>query len=95
MNAHQRKKLAAAKHYRMPLGCDVLVRIPGTPIYRKAKVWKHDSQRPNVCIVEYPDGAHDWVTLYRVQPTQVNKVRPWWRVTREKHAAKSNPSNKW
>lgn len=79
MNARQRRLFAAWKHSRLPLGSAVIVRG-----VKRGKVWKHDSQRPNTCIVHYHDdnGAYvgyEWVPLAQVQPVKRVKVKPWYR----------------
>jgi hypothetical protein len=77
MNAHQRRKFACWKHMTMPLGSEVIV------YGRPATVFKHDSRRPNRCIVKFTDTDHphdtQWVTIARVKPVKRLKVRPWWR----------------
>ncbi len=98
MNAHQRKKLACEKHRRMPLGSDVLVRkvfpSSGEEVFLKAKISKHDSARPNMCIVVFEDESSSWVSLYNVKPTLRLNVRPWWRVLKDKtRAAKATLKN--
>lgn len=98
MNAHQRKKLAAAHHYRMPLGSAVKVRNNSETYI--GVVHKHD--RGQRCIVEFeqhnpltlathPDAAKPfaWITYYNVRPVAVNRVRPWWRKMREQHGLRS------
>lgn len=98
MNAHQRKKFATWKHYTMPLGCEVIVRLYRTHCvngkmvdsFHPAIMRKHD--RRNACIVEFTDGTtghcgdkkSSWVTLVCVRPVKRNRVRPWWRVQNDK-----------
>lgn len=93
MNSHQRRKRAAALHYRMPLGCAVKVRDGARLI--DATMGKHD--RGNRCIVHFaehndlslaanPHAAQPfaWVTYASVKPAAVHRARPWWRVLRER-----------
>lgn len=94
MNSHQRRKRACAQHYRMPLGCAVRVHMrDGT--YRNGTLSKHDS---NACIVNFEThnaeslaaNSHAsvpfaWINYSRVKPVAVHRVRPWWRVLRERH----------
>lgn len=84
MNAHQRRVWMNEKHMRLPLGSEVIVN--GRP----AKIMKHDSERPHLCIVEYTDErgvgqglSHGWVPVKQVKPLKRLKVRPWYRVMRE------------
>ena len=74
MNAHQRRKFAVWKHSRLPLQHPVLVAGVACEIF------KHDSQRPHLCMVKYPDGQRAWVPLAQVKSLKQVKVRPWWRV---------------
>lgn len=92
MNAHQRKKCAAAKHYRMPLGCRVRVYSRDRKRFVDGVLTKHD--RSGRCIVDFPEHnefTHPettpfaWVSYASVRPLDVNRERPWWRVTRERH----------
>jgi len=82
MNSHQRRKFAVEKHMRMPLGCDVVVSCYRGH-RRTAQLVKHDSQRPNTCIVRFTDidckDEECWISLYRVRPVLRQKIRPWWR----------------
>lgn len=96
MNAHQRKKLATARHYHMPLGCEVKVRDGARVFF--GTMGKHDSS--GRCIVHFDEhnelsrAANDlarqpfaWVSYYNVRPTAVHRRRPWWRLLRERQAA--------
>ena len=85
MNAHQRRKWMTHKHYTMPLGSEVMVHG------RRAKVSKHDSQRPHACIVDWLEGEpdssgrmHAWVSIASVRPVARLRVRPWYRVRNER-----------
>jgi len=100
MNSHQRKKLMVARHYRMPLGCAVRVR-DGRQVYL-GTVGKHD--RGGRLIVHFAEHnllsraanpvatqPFSWVNYGSVKPVEVHRVRPWWRVLREKLRAQTTP----
>jgi len=90
MNSHQRKKIAAAHHYRMPLGCAVRVYPYGRRgCYFDGIMAKHDKtkcivnfEKPNYLTREANPVASTpfaWVTYNNVRPLAVNRVKPWWR----------------
>jgi hypothetical protein len=84
--------LAVEHHYRMPLGCEVKVTDNGVAYI--GTMGKHDT---NKCIVNFKEHnllswaanptavvPFAWVSYRCVRPTAVHRVRPWWRVLRER-----------